>query len=92
MSVKNVQAILSGKVQGVGFRYYATHVAESYGVVGTVRNLPEGRVEAIAEGDERELSQFVAELQRGPRAAEVRDVQIAWGEPTGQFNHFESIS
>ena len=49
---KRVQARVSGRVQGVGFRYYADHVAEQLGLAGTVRNTADGGVEAVAEGDE----------------------------------------
>ncbi len=89
--MKRVQAIVSGTVHGVGYRYWATHAARRLGVVGTVRNLPGGEVEAIAEGDEGLLTQFVAELRTGPSAATVRDVQEAWGDPSGSFQTFQII-
>jgi len=92
MSVKRVQAIVSGHVQGVGYRYFAAHAADRLGLAGTVRNLPGGEVEAIAEGDEDALKDFLDELRRGPSAGHVDDLQAAWGEPTGRFTHFEAIS
>jgi len=80
MSSKRVQAIVSGKVTGVGFRYYAAHIA--------VRNLPTGEVEAVAEGEEEILNLFIDALRQGPSAGRVDEVQAAWGEPSGQFRKF----
>jgi acylphosphatase len=54
----------SGSVQGVGFRYTAQHVARGFNVTGAVRNLTDGRVELIAEGDLKEIEAFLAELGR----------------------------
>jgi acylphosphatase len=89
---RRVQARVSGRVQGVGFRYYADHVAEQLGVVGSVRNMPDGGIEAIAEADEATLHQFLAALRHGPHAAEVTEVATAWDEPTGEFSGFSVVS
>ena len=88
---KRVQARVSGRVQGVGFRYYADHVAEQLGVVGTVRNTADGGIEAVAEGEEATLHEFLAALRRGPHAAEVTEVATAWDDPTGEFSGFSVI-
>ena len=85
---RRVQARVSGRVQGVGFRYYASHVAGQLGVAGTVRNTADGGVEAVAEGDEAVLHEFLAALRRGPHAAEVTEVATAWAEPSGEFSGF----
>jgi len=92
MTKKRVQAIVSGRVHGVGYRYFATHVADRLGVVGTIRNIPDGQVEAIVEGDEDALDRFLAELRKGPLKSEVTAVYTAWGEPVGEFERFEAIS
>jgi acylphosphatase len=63
--------IISGQVQGVGYRYFACRAAETCGVAGTVRNMPDGTVEAIAEGEAPAVEAFRAELERGPRAGRV---------------------
>ncbi len=89
---KRVQARVSGRVQGVGFRYYADHVAEQLNLAGTVRNTMDGGIEAIAEGDEAQLHEFLAALRHGPHAAEVTEVATAWDEPTGEFSGFSVIS
>ncbi len=89
---RRVQAIISGRVQGVGYRYYAVHVAQELGLVGTVRNGSDGGVEAVAEGEESKLNEFLIALKHGPRAAEVTEVATAWGEPSGEFQGFEVIA
>ena len=91
MSIKRVQALVSGRVQGVGYRYFATHAAEQLGVVGTVRNSADG-IEAIAEGEESRLDEFLSALRRGPHAAEVTELSTAWDEPTGEFSEFTAIA
>ena len=92
MNIKRVQARVSGRVQGVGYRYYAAHAANEAGIVGTVRNGMDGGIEAIAEGDEAALNQFLIALRHGPHAAEVTEVATAWDEPTGEFSTFEAVA
>ena len=89
---KHVQARISGRVQGVGFRYYATHVAKGLNVVRTVRNTVDGGIEAVAEGEETALHEFLVALHRGPQAAEVTGIATAWGDPTGEFQDFSAVS
>ncbi len=80
--------LYSGRVQGVGFRYTTCRVAESYPVVGFVRNLADGRVEATIEGDEAEVEAFVRAVGEALRGhieeVESRDVAAA-----GEFSRFE---
>ena len=68
--------LVSGRVTGVGFRYFAQDVAQREGLTGVVRNLPDGRVEALAEGDTESLTRFEAALRRGPSHAHVEHVEI----------------
>ena len=89
---RRVQAIVSGRVQGVGYRYYATHVAKEIEVFGTVRNGPDGTVEAVAEAEEAKLHEFLKALRHGPHAAEVTEIFTAWDEPTGEFESFAAIA
>ncbi len=89
---KRVQATVSGRVQGIGYRYYASHVAGEMGVTGTVRNLPGGEVEAVAEAEEATLHEFLKALRHGPHAAEVTALAVAWSEPTGEFTAFAAIA
>jgi acylphosphatase len=77
------RVVIRGRVQGVGFRYSLARAAETRGVAGWVRNLPDGAVEAIFEG-EREPVEAMLRLSRdGPRGAAVEQVEAAEGEPDG---------
>jgi acylphosphatase len=67
---------VSGLVQGVGFRAFTQRVAESYGLRGWVRNLPDGRVEALVEGDEELIAHFLKELWKGPRLSRVEKIEL----------------
>jgi len=66
--------LVSGMVQGVGFRYFTQREARRIGVRGWVRNLKDGRVEAIADGTDEQLEEFERALRQGPRGASVTDV------------------
>jgi len=66
--------VVSGRVQGVGYRYFAANVAEQLGLSGYVKNLPDGRVEAYAIGSVGQLGNFAQELRRGPTLASVTEV------------------
>ncbi len=66
--------LVRGRVQGVGYRYFALETAERLGVKGYVRNLANGDVEVHAEGDEAALEAFKLEVEQGPRMARVREV------------------
>ena len=63
--------LIGGRVQGVGFRYFAHRIAERLGLGGWVRNLPDGRVESEAQGALNSLTAFESALQQGPRGAQV---------------------
>jgi acylphosphatase len=80
--------VVSGRVQGVGFRYFTQDVAKREGLSGNVRNLPDGRVEVTAEGDERSLARLEAALWRGPSHARVDDIEVESTMPTGQHAGF----
>ncbi len=67
--------VVQGRVQGVGFRYFAEGVAEEVGVAGYARNLDDGSVEVYAVGTSDQLSALAGYLWRGPRGADVRGVQ-----------------
>jgi len=68
--------LVSGRVQGVGFRWHARAKAEELGLAGWVRNLPDGRVEALVEGEAPAVEAMLAWLARGPSAARVTGVQV----------------
>jgi acylphosphatase len=77
---------VSGDVQGVGYRYSAVHRAEALGLGGWVRNLPDGRVEAIFEGPREKVEEAIAWCRQGPPSARVSGVEVRWEEPRGEKN------
>jgi acylphosphatase len=81
--------IIKGRIQGIGFRAFARAKAVPLLVRGYARNLPGGDVEVVAEGSKANLEKFLAELQEGPALATIEDLNIAWGEYTGEFTDFE---
>jgi acylphosphatase len=81
--------IVRGRVQGVGFRYFAIRAARHLGITGTVRNLPDGTVEVIAEGSIDAIQEFRAELERGPAYGRVTAVDEVELQPTGRYADFE---
>lgn len=81
--------LYSGQVQGVGFRYTAMRVAAGFEVTGTVRNLPDGRVELVAEGGTEELNAFRQAIRDAGLGHFIRDEQASWSEPQGGLRGFE---
>lgn len=75
-------------VQGVFFRANTIRQAERMGITGFVRNLPDGSVEAVAEGPRADLEGFVAWCHRGPDMARVERVDVSWESPSGSFRGF----
>lgn len=80
---------VSGRVQGVGFRFRTCEEAQRLGVRGWVRNLLSRDVEAVFEGDERAVQQIVAWCNEGPPGAWVRSVRVSWDEPPQGLAGFE---
>ncbi len=80
--------IVKGRVQGVGFRFFVSRTANGMGLKGFVRNLPNGCVEAIAEGSKELLERFVKLLADGPITSSVEDLEIKWEEEKGEFQGF----
>ncbi|MFN2445710.1 MAG: acylphosphatase [Vicinamibacterales bacterium] len=80
--------LISGHVQGVGFRYFAQDAAAREGITGLVRNLDDGRVEAIAEGEAAAMERFERALHRGPSHARVNDVDSESIVPNGRYSGF----
>jgi len=78
-----VRLRVSGLVQGVFYRQSTAGEAARLGLAGSVRNLPDGSVEVVAEGRRAEVESLVAWCRRGPPAARVEDVEAGWEAPTG---------
>lgn len=85
---RRLDAVIRGRVQGVGYRVFVVGAALELGLVGWVANLPDGAVRCVAEGDAEALDALVARLRAGPAAAWVEQVQTAWLPATGEFSSF----
>jgi acylphosphatase len=80
--------VISGRVQGVGFRYFTQDRALLENATGWVRNLPDGRVEALVEGEAEAVARVERALRAGPRGARVERVYVDDEEPTGAYTTF----
>ena len=80
--------LISGKVQGVFFRASAQSEAMGLGLTGEARNLPDQRVEVIAEGERRAVQELLDWCHRGPPQAQVEQVDVRWSAPRGEFRTF----
>ena len=81
--------IVSGMVQGVGFRFFVHSWAKRLGLSGYVTNLYSGEVEIEAEGERSSIQTLIGEVRIGPRTAHVSDVKVKWKTPGYQFSGFE---
>jgi acylphosphatase len=84
-------ALAAGRVQGVGYRAFCADIAMRLSVDGYAKNLPDGRVEVVGEGDEPTLRQFVEQLREGPPFGRVDNVTYRWEEATGAYRGFEAV-
>lgn len=80
--------IISGAVQGVGFRFFAQRAAAKHQVIGYVRNLPDGRVESWAQGSARDIEAFKTDLTTGPAYSNVEQIEEIVVEPTSIYSSF----
>jgi acylphosphatase len=86
--MKRVEVVITGRVQGVFYRKSARDEAERLGLKGEVRNLPDGSVELIAEGEQAVLEELIAWCRRGPPLARVEEVSVRWLEAIGGLHTF----
>jgi len=89
---KRLSVHFEGHVQGVGFRHGTRKVATGYEVTGTVRNLSDGRVELVAEGDEAELRAFLEGIAESELAGLIRRQEEAWDEAGAGFKSFQIVA
>ena len=88
---RQIVAIATGRVQGVGYRAFCAEHGMKLNVTGYAKNLPDGRVEVVGESDEATLRQLVKLMREGPAFSLVRDVTYRWEEPTGEYAGFEAV-
>ena len=91
MKRERVTNLYSGHVQGIGFRYAVKRLTTSFEVTGTVRNLPDGRVELAAEGAKEELEAFLEAVRDSDVGRFIRQEQARWSEAQNEFRGFEII-
>ncbi len=82
------EIIVQGVVQGVGYRFFVLNQARLYDVKGYVRNMADGTVEVIAEGEKGILKDFVGQLRIGPISANVTGLKVKWSEQEQGFTEF----
>ena len=91
MNPKRMQVFFSGMVQGVGFRFTADRLARRFPVTGFVRNLADGRVEVVAEGDEAVLVEFLTAIRESSMKDFIRDLDARWSVAQREFRRFQII-
>ena len=91
MNLVRVNVHYSGRVQGVGFRYIVKSLVPGYEVLGTVKNLSDGRVEMVAEGQQVELEYFLQAIRDSGLRRNIQDEELVWGEAEDKFRGFNII-
>jgi acylphosphatase len=86
--IKKASIRVIGLVQGVNYRYNTQRKGDELGLVGTVRNMLDGSVHIVCEGEESAVLGLIEWCRRGPRGAFVEQVDVAWAEPSGSFSGF----
>ena len=91
MERKRLHIFYSGRVQGVGFRFTAKTLAQGFEITGVVRNLPDGRVELVAEGPRAELDAFQQAVKESELAPFIKHEETLWQDPKNEFRGFEIV-
>lgn len=89
--MKRVHIIISGDVQGVGFRGWVVGQAKELSITGWVKNRKDGAVEVVAEGQKNDLEELVKRCQHGPEVAWVEKVDVQWQEGKEEFVNFDVV-
>lgn len=89
MRSARVHLFIEGRVQGVFYRAFTRNVASKLGLNGWVRNLYDGRVEAVLEGDRSLIEQAILECRKGPSGSYVSDIEVEWEDFSGDLRGFE---
>ena len=86
--MQEIECVISGKVQGVNFRHFVQTKAKGLWVSGYVENMPQQGLKVVAQGSEEKLNALIDHLHKGPFAAKVSNVTVAWREPAEKYNDF----
>lgn len=89
MAAARVHLVIKGLVQGVWYRAYTERTAKALGLKGWVRNLPDGSVEAVMEGERAAIDLAILECRKGPPSSRVEKIEEQWESPNGEFASFE---
>lgn len=89
--ITRAHVYIQGRVQGVFYRDWTKKLALSLGLTGWVRNLDDGRVEAVFEGEKEKVSKMTQRCKEGPKAAGVSHIDVVWEEGTGEFSDFAIV-
>ena len=89
--MKRVHLIISGRVQGVFYRYSTKQKAEQLGIKGWVRNLSNGNVEALLEGDEKNINEMISWCKKGPEHSDVTNIELISEKPINEFEDFKIL-
>jgi acylphosphatase len=88
-NLQRAEIVVTGLVQGVGFRYFVIRNAQQLGLKGYVKNMYDGSVFTVAEGERGLIEELFKKLRVGPRSAHVSNARIEWGEYKNEFSTFE---
>lgn len=91
MKFARAHVIISGDVQGIGFRFHTRIKARNLGMKGFVRNLDSGEVEAVFEGEEDKVKEMIEWCKKGPNYALVKNVKVDFEDYTGEFENFDAL-
>jgi len=86
--MQEIEAVVSGKVQGVTYRDFVQKKASALWVFGYVENIPDFKVKVVAQGNKEKLERFIEHLWKGPFGSKISDVSVVWREPTENYNDF----
>lgn len=89
--MKTAHVIVSGFVQGIGYRSFVKKNAVKLGLTGFVRNIENGRVEALFQGDKEKIEEMILLCKKGPYLSEVKNVEVDWIDEMEEFKLFEVI-
>lgn len=89
MSSASAEIIVTGMVQGVGYRYFCFRLAKNLNLVGWVKNNFDGSVSSAVEGDRSLIEEYIKQLRIGPPASSVKDVLVDWHKYQAKFKNFE---
>jgi acylphosphatase len=87
--IEQFKALIHGRVQGVGYRFFAERWANELGITGYAKNLYNGDVEVVAQGDKPSLETYLAKLREGPHASRVSNIDVEWQPITDHYPSFD---